>query len=538
MVGHLALTLATATGLPKAAEVLGVIVAAALGAVAIVAPSVRARAAAMLGALAAAPVLLLADIWNSAQVHSLRDRPAVAGALVIAGLVVVAAIAVLMRRRPQALPLLAVAALPFRIPISAGGSTASLLVPLYVVVAGGVLGHALPRLLGSDDDAPHPARALEWLLAGYLVLYGVQAAWSADFEKALQQVAFFYIPFSLLFCLLREVEWTPRLVAGCLGILVALAVIFVGVGFVEYSRKQLFLNPRIIAANEFSSYFRVNSLFFDPNIYGRFLAMVMLALATVALWRSRLRDVLAAGALLALLWAGLILTLSQSSFAALLAGLAVLAALRWSVRWTVAATLAALVVGGLVVLVGHSALKIDLNKGSAADRATSGRTALISGGWRLFEHRPVLGWGSAAFALQYRAHESASSERAVSASHTIPVTVAAEQGIVGLAVYLALLAAALGRLFAAARERPLRAFGAAAFVGLLLPTMLYAAFLEDPTTWVLLAVGVATAPAVRRRRRRRREPSEVTARRLRTEDRAGERDPAATASRRAGRATS
>jgi O-antigen ligase len=377
------------------------------------------------------------------------------------------------------------------VPIAAGGSTASLLVPLYIVVAGGVLGHAVPRLLGSDDDAPHPARALEWLLAGYLVLYAVQASWSADFPKALQQIAFFYVPFALLFCLLREVDWTPRLVAACLGVLVALAVIFAGVGFVEYARKQLFLNPRIIAANEFSSYFRVNSLFFDPNIYGRFLAMVMLALATVALWRTRLRDVLVAGALLALLWAGLVLTLSQSSFAALLAGLAVLAALRWSVRWTIVATLAAVVVAGAFVLVAHSALKIDLNRGSTADRATSGRTALISGGWRLFEHRPVLGWGSASFALQYRAHESASSERAVSASHTIPVTVAAEQGLIGELAYLALVVAALITLLERSRADPARVAVAAAFLALLFHTLLYADFLEDPITWTLLAIGVA-----------------------------------------------
>ena len=40
--------------------------------------------------------------------------------------------------------------------------------------------------------------------------------------------------------------------------------------------------------------------------------------------------------MLAVLWAGLVLTFSQSSFAALLAGLFVLAALRWDVRRTVA----------------------------------------------------------------------------------------------------------------------------------------------------------------------------------------------------------
>ena len=35
------------------------------------------------------------------------------------------------------------------------------------------------------------------------------------------------------------------------------------------------------------NYFRVNSLFFDPNIYGRFLAIVMVVLTTVVLWSRR-----------------------------------------------------------------------------------------------------------------------------------------------------------------------------------------------------------------------------------------------------------
>ena len=56
-----------------------------------------------------------------------------------------------------------------------------------------------------------------------------------------------------------------------------MAVLFAGVGFVEYYRKSLFLNPKVVAANQYDNYFRVNSVFFDPSIYGRFLALVMIA---------------------------------------------------------------------------------------------------------------------------------------------------------------------------------------------------------------------------------------------------------------------
>ena len=54
------------------------------------------------------------------------------------------------------------------------------------------------------------------------------------------------------------------------------------IGFVEYATRHLFLNPKVIASNQLEDYFRVNSLFFDPNIYGRFLAIVMLLLVGVA----------------------------------------------------------------------------------------------------------------------------------------------------------------------------------------------------------------------------------------------------------------
>ena len=97
----------------------------------------------------------------------------------------------------------------------------------------------------------------------------------------------------------------------------------------------------MIAANQFESYFRVNSVFWDPNVYGRFLVLVMpgghgadAVERRARAWRSR------PAVVLAVLWAGLVLTFSQSSFAALLAGLAVLAALRWDVRRAAAAAAA------------------------------------------------------------------------------------------------------------------------------------------------------------------------------------------------------
>lgn len=483
------------------AQTASVVVAALLAAAVLLVRGERVRSAAMLGAIALTPVLLVANIWSTPQLAALRERPLLALAAAVGGLIVLGLGALAIHRMPQLVALAAAAALPFRIPIESGGDTANLLAPLYLVIAAGVLAYAIPRLrstpgLDEEDEPSGRTRGpLEWLLAAAIVLYAAQASYSSDFDRALSQVIFFYVPFALLFALLVRVDWTPRLAGQCLVVLLALAVAFVGVGFVEFARGELLLNPKVISSNQFESYFRVNSLFFDPNIYGRFLATVMLGLAAVLLWSTRVRTVAGCAAALVLLWAGLVLTLSQSSFTALLAGLAVLGALRWGVG-RAGGVVAAFAVAGVVVVLAAPAL---VGVEGSADNITSGRSALVTGGLDLARARPLAGWGAGAFRAEYRRQEKTSGARASAASHTIPVTVAAEQGLGGLALYLALLVVAIGGLLRGARESVTRAAVAAAFVALVVHTMLYAAFLEDPLAWALLAVGTALAPAARRR---------------------------------------
>ena len=458
----------------------------------------RLRALAMLVALAATPVLLAATIWDSPQIHPLRSHPLVGGGAVLAGLAVVGVLAAVISRRREALPLLVVGTLPFRVPIAAGGQTSNLLVPLYVVIAAGVVAYVAGVLRGGAGDGSDEPRAgvLEWALMGLIVLYAAQASYSHDFTNALKQCVFFYLPFSLLFVLLRRVRWSRRLLLACLGVLVALAVVFVAIGLVEYSRRELLLNPKVISANMVESYFRVNSLFFDPNIYGRFLAIVMLAVTAAMLASARRREIGVAAAVLLVLWGGLMTSISQSSIAALLLGLGVLAALRFSVRRTLAVGLVVLAAGAAFVLVDGRAIRVDLSSSKKADQATTGRYNLIRGGIELFGDEPVTGFGPGSFALEYRRRQGASSESAVSASHTIPITIAAEQGVLGLALYLLVLGAAAGRLFGrGVRESPARMAVAAGFVGLVLHTLLYADFLEDPITWTLLGIATALAAA-------------------------------------------
>jgi putative inorganic carbon (hco3(-)) transporter len=474
---------------------LGVILVAILAAGAMLSVSDRTAAGAMLGALILAPALLLIDIWHSPQLSIVHRHPLVAAVGALLAIIVLAAVALVFHRRPSLLAPLAVIAMPFRIPIAAGGSTANLLVPLYLVVAAGALSFIVPALRARGGGEGNPRGWPERLLAMYVVVYAVQAVYSPDFEKALQQMVFFYVPFSLLFCLLRRLPWTPELIRTCLKVVVVLALLFAGVGFVEYATKTIILNPKLVAANDVHAYFTVNSVFFDPDIFGRFLALVMIAVAVLLLYEREQREQLAAIAVLAILWVGLVLTLSRSSLAALLVGLGAMAALRWRVGRVLVLAAAVVAVGAAAVAV--SPKTFGLNQG--LNGASSGRANLVTGGINMFGDRPLWGYGSGSFVHEYRVQHPGSSQT-LAASHTIPVTIGAEQGLVGELPYVALVVVSAVVLLRGARSDPARAAIAAAFLALMFHTMLYADFLEDPVTWTLLAIGLALARTGHQRR--------------------------------------
>ncbi len=482
--------------LPKA----GVVVVALLAAVVLLARDRRARALAMLGALALAPVLLLTDIWDSPQLNIVHRHPleAVVGAAVVVAALMAAA--VVLARRPWLVAPLAVLALPFRVPISTGGTTATanLLVPLYFVVAAASLAWIIAGLRDRSASRAErsPARGgdlIDWvvrLLALYVVLYGIQASYSPKFEQALQNMVFFYVPFALLLALLRGLDWDRRLIRDCLWVTVALALVFSLIGFFEYATKTIILSPKLVVANDLHTYFTVNSVFFDPDIFGRYLALAMILVAVMLVYDFPQREQAIVSVVLAVLWACLVLTLSRSSLGALLVGLAVLAALRWKPGRALVVAVVVVALGGLAVAV--SPKTFGLNQG--LNGASSGRGGLVSGGLSLFGDRPVWGYGSGSFVTEYRAHNRHTAT-ALSASHTIPITVAAEQGLIGELVYLAFVIAAIVCVVRRSRGDPVRSAIAAAFVALVFHTLLYADFLEDPTTWVLLGIGLALAAA-------------------------------------------
>ena len=135
------------------------------------------------------------------------------------------AVATLIRRRPEAF---AAARRRSRCrsacPVTVGGETANLLLPLYGVIAAGVLAYACggcarrrrARPTARDAAARRVGR-LEMALAACSCSTRVQALYSSDLEQAVKNSCFFYVPFAraLRGCCSR-CRWTPRLLRAVL----------------------------------------------------------------------------------------------------------------------------------------------------------------------------------------------------------------------------------------------------------------------------------------------------------------------------------
>ena len=84
------------------------------------------------------------------------------------------------------------------------------------------------------------------------------------------------------------------------------------------------------------------------------------------------------------------------------------------------------------------------------------------------------------------------------ASHTSPLTVLAELGVIGFALYLWLLAATFWALVLVSRTDRTFAVGlGAVLLALVVHSLLYAGFFEDPLTWGVIGLtsaALATAP--------------------------------------------
>jgi O-antigen ligase len=418
-----------------------------------------------------------------------------AGSAAVAA-VLAAALAVLFVRYPWSLAFLALAAVPARVPISVGDVSASLLVPLYAVVAGAAGALAWQLIRERNESRGRELGRVSWPLALLVLWTGLSTLWTIDLERGAVQLFFFVLPFGLLAVALARLPWSERAIAWLYRLLAAMALVFAAVGLWQWVTKDVFWNPRVIAWNTFGPFVRVNSLFWDPSMYGRFLVVAIVISVVLLLFQPSSRRDLAIAAAVVVLWIGLVFSFSQSSFVALMAGVGLAATLAW--RWRAVVAIAA--IAALLVPVGFASPAFqDVGDAVASgsedrlNRATSGRLVIVENGLRIAAENPVLGVGVGGFRDAYADQAGLAREPEGGVSHTTPLTLAAETGLIGLALFAWLLVAAFLAALRGNRRGADVAGGAkiaagAALAAIAFHALFYNAFFEDPMTWGLLGL--------------------------------------------------
>jgi hypothetical protein len=405
-------------------------------------------------------------------------------ALVLVLALGVVALAVGLVRFPAAAPVVLLVAAPFRFSVGLGSQEASLLLPLYVAVTAAAAALVYRTLRGHVTT---PVPLLVAVPASALVgLTAISLLWARDLRAGLIELVFFYIPFAMLLAVVartRPERWTGRALAAAL---LSLTAVIAAIGLYEAAtHNQLIGKHTITFANAFASYFRVTSLFKDPSVFGRHVVLGMVVLL-VLLWLQRIRPAVGLP-LMALSAAALYFSYSQTSFLALFASVLVVGFIAGDMRTRriLAATAAAVaLVGGIVVLT-----TVD---GESSNRYTRGRLPLAKITLPVYADHPVAGVGIGSQPLVSGQEADGRRGKHRNASHTTPLTIAAELGTLGLLAYAAfLLGTGRALLLTWRRDRALGLALSGCLTSLIVHSLSYGSFFEDPFVWGM--VGLAAA---------------------------------------------
>jgi len=420
-------------------------------------------------------------------------------------LVLAAAVAALFERWPWALAFVTLACVPARIDVKVGSEKASLLIPLYAVVLAAALG--LGYRLVRGDRRLRELGPLSWPLAAFVAWSGLSLLWTDDLRQGSIELLFFFLPFGLLAIALARLPWRRQAVKATYGLLTLMAVAFALIGIYQWANRDVFWNPKVIVANAYAPsgfFYRVNSVFYDPSIYGRFLVIAILASLVILLGTRWPRLAIFMAAIIATVWAGLLFSFSQSSFVALGVGVVAAAAFTW--RWRAAAAVG--LAGAVLVTVGFSAPQIRSSllaqSGSGLNRVSGSRFGLVKNGIKLWADHPILGAGIGSFKHAYgeKFHLHGKQPKKA-ASHDTPVTVAAETGAPGLLLFAWLFVAALlaaWRGLTSSFASKVALFAGIGFAAIAVHSLFYNAFFEDPMMWGLLGLIVLASAAAAKAR--------------------------------------
>ena len=285
-------------------------------------------------------------------------------------------------------------ALPIRIPVTIGSQDGNLLVPLYVVILLGLVAWIWGRVRAGASRAPAPEGppALNVPLAAFVGFLLVSTLWSADPAEAAEKAVVLLHPLHPALrpdrglVAARRGRW-PRWPSRrsrarpCAGL----------VGLWQYASHEIWWNETLQQANVYSRFFRVNGIFFDPNILGRYLVVGILVVPRARLgahprpaswccsrrprrsWRARL-----------------VVTFSRSSALMLMVGLVLLAVRAVRARggrWSA---------GAVLLVLGRAASRsppaatcaTPLTDSDRLERVSEGRFDLMRAGSTIWREEP------------------------------------------------------------------------------------------------------------------------------------------------------
>ncbi len=424
------------------------------------------------------------------------------GAAGVAGALVSAAGAWALLRWPYLLAFATLACLPARIPVKLGDDDAHLLLPLYAVIASLALALGW-QLVVRGEKRERELGPVALPLAAFVAWTGLTLVWSVDLREGAIFVGAFVLPFGLLALGFARLPWRGRWLTWLWAGLVGTALLYASIGVYQWATRDIFWNPKVIVGNAYAPFFRVNSIFWDPSIYGRYLTVgILTALAGILLGGVRGWKLWGLYAVVAAMWVGLFFSFSQSSYVALAVGVVVAAFVVWG-------RIAPLLALGLVAVLVLAAIaapqvrhRVEKKSRSGLNSVTSDRSTLVGQGLRIAVAHPLGGVGAGGFKRAYADRLGLPGKRPKkAASHTTPVTVAAEEGLPGLLLLgwlgVATLLAALRGLGRGFTSRVSFAVGLT-LVAITVHSFFYNALFEDPMTWAMLGLAALAVSVPRK----------------------------------------
>lgn len=233
---------------------------------------------------------------------------------------------------------------------------------------------------------------------------------------------------------------------------VALVPALVNGAFAVLQRADVYNPMQYEQRTQQSMRLKTTALIGDPNTIAAYLVIPALAALAMAVVAERKQLRVAAGVLAALLAGGIVLTETLTSLAALGAGVAAMAMLRWRRRALAALALLA-VIGAIIVfsyrplLTRAVTIREQYRQGNYM-ALLSLRTPAFAAAWEMFKDRPLVGQGPGTFGWWYLPYKLELNERSphvrrvawnFGETHNDHLQTLAVSGLPGYAIFVAAL---------------------------------------------------------------------------------------------------